>query len=264
MRLLTEKDVLRLVSLKEVRERMFTTLQTLGDYPESPPRFSMGSEEAALGVMPELGRSIHAVKIVSLAKGKGHQGVLAVFDKEGTLKGLIEAGVITALRTAAVSAAVTQLLHPRPQKIAIVGKGRQAKAHEAAFKEAFPNAEITESLSEADVICTATTTKEALAFPSALQERVHINAIGSCVSDRREIPAHIVNNAAIFCDSKERGLKEAGDLVLANVTDCTSLKELFKNPNHFHFASGITLFKSLGLPCEDLALAELILERAHA
>lgn len=264
MQVLTATDVNGLVSLKDVRDLMKRTLQALKSFPESPQRFVLGEGQAQLGIMPERGVNSNAVKIVSLAKGKGHEGVLALFDNSGNLKGVIEAGILTALRTAAVSVAVTEALHPRPKKIAIVGRGRQGQAHVAAFREAFPEAQLSDSLVDADLICTTTTTTEPLVFPSELPERVHINAIGSCVPHKREIPEHVVRNSKIFADSRERALKEAGDLVLAGITDCHALEDLFSSPLRHQFKTGVTLFKSIGLPCEDLALAELIVERAYA
>ena len=230
MRIFTAQDVKGLVSLKEVRELMKATLLDLGRYPQSPPRFPLGEGEGLLGVMPEAGIHTNAVKIVSLAKGKGHEGVIAVFDKEGSLRGVIEAGIITALRTAAVSVVVTQAVMPTAKKIAVMGRGRQAQAHREAFAEAYPEATILSTMEGCDVLCTFLTSKDPQPLPLNLPKRVHINSVGS-----DEIP----NLQATF--------------ILDHRLD-----ELLTYPKSF---SGITFFKSRGLPCEDLALAELCLER---
>lgn len=263
MRVITSSEIERLVTLKEVRAVMEETLRAADRYPQSPARFAMGEGSGRLGVMPETGDTVHAIKIVSLAKGRGHAGLMVIFDAaSGEPRGILEAGAVTALRTAAVSVVVTQALLPDPKRIALVGRGRQALAHRAAFEEAFPRAQIRESMEGCEVICTLTTASQPLAFPPSLPERLHINAVGSCTPDRREIPTDIMKRAHCFVDSLERARKEAGDLVLSGVTEATPVEEMLASPGLFRPEKGLTVFKSLGLPCEDLALGKLILERA--
>lgn len=67
-------------------------------------------------------------------------GVLLVSDSEtGALKAVMQAGWVTAVRTAGLSAVVAQrLANPESKEIAFIGAGVQARSHLAAFCDLFP------------------------------------------------------------------------------------------------------------------------------
>ena len=87
-----------------------------------------------------------------------------------------------------------------------------------------------------------------------------INAMGSNVATRRELPGELVRRAALVAvDSLEQAKMEAGDLIFAdswaNVVELKDVKRHF-DPNQ------ITIFKSLGIAVEDVAAGAFVYERA--
>ena len=89
-----------------------------------------------------------------------------------------------------------------------------------------------------------------------------INAMGSNVAKRRELPGELVRRAALVAvDSLEQAKIEAGDLILAN--SWANVVELKDVKPHFDPAQ-ITIFKSLGIGVEDVAAGAFVYERALA
>jgi len=74
----------------------------------------------------------------------GVEGNLLLQDSEtGRLRAVMEAGWVTAVRTAGLSAVVAKrMANPRSQKIAFIGTGVQARSHLDAFSDLFPLSEV--------------------------------------------------------------------------------------------------------------------------
>jgi ornithine cyclodeaminase/alanine dehydrogenase-like protein (mu-crystallin family) len=84
------------------------------------------------------------VVIPDMAEGGGRiESSIVLTDlKTGKLKCVLEAGWITAARTAAMSAIAAQALAPRHcTSVGFIGAGRQAASHLVALKDAFPSIE---------------------------------------------------------------------------------------------------------------------------
>ncbi|KAG8901944.1 hypothetical protein FRB99_004999 [Tulasnella sp. 403] len=155
----------------------------------------------------------------------------------------------------------------------------------------FPNVDVTaitmgdDSLGgvvqNADIICTATSSTEAL-FPSEwVKLTAHINLIGSYTPHMREIEDDLVRRAGIvLVDSLEACKKEAGELISAGLGDGTKpqLQQKFVELGQFvskdsvgeieisglaERARGITIFKSVGVGVQDVAIASLIVKIAE-
>jgi ornithine cyclodeaminase len=222
----------------------------------------------------------------------------------GELLALVNASAITAIRTAAVSALATRLLAREDARdLAIIGAGVQARPHliaiagvrnlkririaaqhfdsaerfavEMQSQFAFPiepveNAEGT--VREADIIVTATTSREPVFKREWISAGAHINAIGTFSPKAREIDTATMIDATLFVDARESALNEAGDYLLA-------AEEGAIGPEHIRAELGevligahpgrtsrdeITLFKSLGLAVEDLAAAAHAYQKASA
>ena len=102
----------------------------------------------ALGLMPAYLADIATlgVKVVSVFPGNhgtpldSHQGAVLVFETaRGRLLAIVDAGEVTAIRTAAVSGVATRLLaREGASALAILGSGVQARTHLAAMLEARP------------------------------------------------------------------------------------------------------------------------------
>jgi ornithine cyclodeaminase len=118
-------------------------------------------------------------------------------------------------------------------------------------------------LDGAAIVVTATSSREPV-FPStAITGTPLICAIGSNYPDRREIPSEVVERARIVVDDVEQCRIEAGDLLLAR-TDWSSVEPLASLAVNGKAGpkDRLTLFKSVGLGIEDVAVAAYILEHA--
>lgn len=228
--------------------------------------------------------------------------LVMVFDAEtGVPKAVLDGEYLTALRTGAASGLATDLLaRKQAEVVAIFGAGKQSRSQlEAvctvrAIKHAYifdlneqeENKFIDDmawnlgisiepgkasKLTEADVICTATTSASPVFSHANLNPGVHINAIGSYQPHVQEIPPETVVAAKLVVDQREACLSEAGDLL-------QPIKEGLIGEDHVwaeigEIAAGdysgresdsdITLFKSVGNAVQDLAAANQVIRNAE-
>ena len=114
----------------------------------------------------------------------------------------------------------------------------------------------------AQIVLTATSSQEPVLEDDWIAPGTMINAMGSNVATRRELPGELVRRAALVAvDSLEQAKMEAGDLLLAD--SWANVVELKDVKRHFQ-PSQITIFKSLGIGVEDVAAGSLVYERALA
>ncbi len=119
-----------------------------------------------------------------------------------------------------------------------------------------------EAVRDADVIVTATNSKTPVLKGSWLKLGCHVNAVGACRPDWRELDNDAMSNV-VFVDSREGALKESGDVILSGTKIYAELGEALagKVPAR---ANEITIFKSLGMAVEDIAAALLVYRSATA
>ena len=257
------------------------------------------------GDTPMFGLKAICVFPGNAAIGKdAHQGGVLLFSGEtGEPLAMVNASAITSIRTAAVSAVATRsLARADASELAIIGAGIQARSHlkamasvrsikrariassrldharrfatemQARFTfpiEAFKTPEA--AVRGADLIITATTSREPVIRREWISPGVHINAIGTYSPAAREIDTATMAAASLFVDRRESALNEAGDYLIA-------AKEGAIGPEHIRAELGevligaragrtspdeITIFKSLGLAIEDLAAAEHVYRKAQ-
>lgn len=233
-----------------------------------------------------------------------HQGVVLLFEPEhGQLLGLMDAASITSIRTAAASGVATRLLSRRSSsKLAILGSGTEAATHLEAMLVVRPISEVRvwsrnpahairfvdhfssiytsikinapgsvrEATSDADIICTTTSTIEPILAGEWIKNGSHINAVGSSTPNARELDSQAIAKSSLFVDRRESTLHEAGDFLIPKkegVINNAHVKGeigdvLLKSIRGRVSEEEITLFKSLGIATEDVAAAHLIYERA--
>ena len=139
----------------------------------------------------------------------------------------------------------------------------EAKREEFARQiggRAFASAQ--EALEGADIVTTATSSKEPVLESAWIAAGAHVNAMGSNRAERRELPSDLIARAQLIAvDSLEQAKIEAGDLLLAPVDwsdpRIVELSKVEARPA----GSGITIFKSLGLGVEDVAAAAFVYEQ---
>ena len=215
-----------------------------------------------------------------------HMATILLNDPQtGAPLAVMDGRLITEMRTAAVSAAATKLLAPKDTKVlAILGSGVQARSHVDAlrlvrqFEETrvwSPNKSHAEqfageigaqamsaedAIRDADVVVTATSSKTPVLHGTWLKSGCHVNAVGACRPDWRELDDNAMRNV-VFVDSREAAMKESGDVILSRAKIYAELGEAFadKVPPR---ESETTIFKSLGMAVEDVAAALLVYRTA--
>src|SRR5216117_765677 len=117
-----------------------------------------------------------------------------------------------------------------------------------------------EAVCGADVIVTVTNSQTAMLEGSWLKPGSHVNAIGACRPDWRELDDEAMANV-IFVDSREGAMKESGDVILSRAKIYAELGEALagKIDNR---ANETSIFKSLGMAVEDIAAALLVYRSA--
>jgi ornithine cyclodeaminase/alanine dehydrogenase-like protein (mu-crystallin family) len=215
-----------------------------------------------------------------------HMATIFLADPEtGAPLAVMDGTLITEMRTAAVSAAATKLLaSPDAKVLAILGRGVQARSHVEALRLVRQFEEVRvwsptkahaerfakeigakamsaeQAVRDADVVVTATNSKTAVLNGSWLKPGCHVNAIGACRPDWRELDDDTMANV-VFVDSREAALKESGDVILSGAKIYAELGEALagKVPPR---TSETTIFKSLGMAVEDIAAALLVYRSA--
>jgi ornithine cyclodeaminase len=264
-----------------------------------------------LGLMPGyLGQPrSFGLKVVSVMPGnhgtpyESHQGVVMLFGLlHGEPLAIIDAAAITAIRTAAASAAATDALaREEAGDLALIGSGAQARTHLAAMRavrklrrvrvwsrtranaERFArdeaaslgfaievSASAADAVRGADLICTLTSAREPVLRGEWVAPGAHVNAVGACFAATRELDSEAVRRARFFTDCRESCLNEAGDFLLARregaIADAHLLGELgevFLGKVVGRVSrDNVTIFESLGIALEDLAAAQEIHRRA--
>jgi ornithine cyclodeaminase len=212
-----------------------------------------------------------------------HLGAVVLHSGEtGEPLAFVNAAAVTAIRTAAVSAVATKLLAREDASVlAIIGTGAQGRSHREAIPLVRNIAEVRmcgrgdsveEAVRGADIIVTATSSREPIVKREWISAGTHINAVGSSIAAARELDGATVAAASLFVDRRESTVNESGDYLFA-------LKEgAIGGPEHIRAEIGeiltgsadgrkseseITLFKSLGLAIEDLASAAFLYEKAR-
>jgi ornithine cyclodeaminase/alanine dehydrogenase-like protein (mu-crystallin family) len=232
---------------------------------------------------------------------KFHVGLYAT--KSGELTALIEANYLGQLRTGAASAVATECMaRPDAKVVGLFGSGHQARTQlkgvctvrkielvevysrneercgqfcelmsEWCNTRVVPSRNPDEVAAEKDIVICATSARTPLFEGKVLDEGTHLNVIGSNFLNKAEIDATTVHRAdTIVCDSIEQCRLEAGDFVQAledGAVEWSNMHELADvvagRETGRKTAESITLFKSVGLGLEDVAVAARLVELAE-
>jgi alanine dehydrogenase len=223
-----------------------------------------------------------------------HQGLIVTFDPgTGAPQAVVDAGPVTAIRTAAASAVATRLLaRDDADELAVFGSGVQARTHVEAVRAVRPIRRIRawspnperlrafvdemEALHEipaeaspspracaegAGVICTVTSSPEPVLAGEWLSPGTHVNAVGAHTPHTRELDTLAVTRARFYVDLRASALAEAGDFLIpreeGEVDDDHIVGEIGEvlegRAPGRADPDQVTVFKSLGLAVQDLA-----------
>ena len=219
------------------------------------------------------------------------------------LVAVLEADRMGQRRTGAASGVATKYLaRPDASAVGIVGAGWQAEGQLEAIAQVRSIREIRcygrdrgrrstfaetmsrrlgipvrdvesaeQAVRDAEIVVTATDAREPVVSGEWLKEGTHVNAMGSNRADTRELDdAVVVRSTRILCDSLEQARIEAGDLVIPVSKGLLAwdrvheLGELVAGRADGRAgADEITLFKSLGIALEDVAVGSFVFEKAR-
>lgn len=208
---------------------------------------------------------------------------------------VVDAGEVTAIRTACASAAATDALaRADASRLAILGTGEQAWQHALAIRHVRPLARIAiwgrdreaaaglagriadalalpvevaptpaEAVRDADIICTTTAAAEPILRDDDIAPGTHLNVVGSSRAGPAEIDNALVRRARFFPDHREGVLAQGAEFLRAKaaglVDDDHVLAEI--GAVYAGIAPGrrdareVTIYKSLGSIVQDLACA---------
>jgi ornithine cyclodeaminase len=214
-----------------------------------------------------------------------------------------DATAVTALRTGALSGVATQALAPPDASVlCMVGAGGQALSlveacaavrpieqvrlaslHRASAEELrgklatlYPELDVhvcdsvSEAVKDAEIVCLATTSVTPIVEDRDVRSDVHINAVGAYRPDMRELGVSVLAAARqVSSDDPHGALREAGDLMEAVARGALAAESIIdlgalNGQYNGHQRSGITIFKSVGTAIADLALLDVLWQRAEA
>lgn len=228
-----------------------------------------------------------------------HNSVILLFDQEvGRIDTVIAAGRVNAYRTAAADAvAASVLARPDSAVLAVFGAGNQAEFECAALARVLPIREVRvvardpgqvagfaerlrghgvsdltvraasaqEACAGADVIVTATPSKNPLFAAEWVRPGTHVAAMGADAKGKQELPPALLERARLFCDLPEQSLA-IGEFQHASEAAATGLRAigalLAAGEGGRASREDITVFDSSGIALQDLTIARAILAAA--
>ncbi len=298
---LTEEEVRRLLPMNECVRLMRETFEALaaGTAINQPRRRLYLPTGAVMHQMAGAIGKYFGTKIYAVHVKHGANFFFHLFDAV-TAKplALMEANSLGQIRTGAASGYATDLLaRPDSANLGVIGSGFQARSQIEAILQVRPIDEIRvfsrneerrrrfageceeafhvpvraadtaeDAVRFADILVTATFSKDPVLEAGWVRPGTHVNAMGSNNAQRRELPADLIAQAAVIAvDSIEQSRMEAGDLLLAwsdkdwqtpRLIELEDVSSGRRNP------VDITIFKSNGLGVEDVAAGAFVYEKA--
>jgi len=262
------------------------------------------SDGRLFGVMPGAmgAHAAFGAKLVSVFQGKtarggqSHQGLVVLFEpKNGAPICVLDAGEITAIRTAAASAVATDALARKAsRRLALLGCGEQAQTHARAISkvrdlesivvwgrspdraQAFARTmqaelsipvsaagDIQAAVFEADIICTVTSASEPILKGDWVRPGTHLNLVGSSYAGPSEVDNDLVVRSRFIADSREGVLNQGAEFLRAKKAGLIGDDHIVAEIGQVlageiagrRSPDEITVYKSLGHIVQDLASA---------
>ena len=289
---ITEEDVSRLLPMRSAIDclRSAFLAYAKGDAQNQPRRRLILPTGSVLHSMAAAYGKYFGTKVYSTNVKHGAHFTFLLYDSD-TAEPLaqFEANYLGQIRTGAVSGLAADLLAPdKPLEVAFLGSGFQARSQYEAIAAVRPIAvarvwsrtedkrkqfaaatgagavdSAAAACEGADVIVTATFAKDPVIPSPAVKTDALILAMGANAANRREVPEELVRRARIIADDVEQCRIEAGDLILANVDwdRVESLAGVVASNGEAGKDRQLTVFKSVGLALEDVAVAAFVYEQ---
>ncbi len=305
--LLREDDVARVLPMDTLIAAVEDGFRLLGRQQalNRPRQRSTTKEGTVLHVMSAAIPALGVMGLKAYTSGRDGTRFMAMLysTDTGELIAMMEANRLGQMRTGAASAVATKhMAKPDAGALGIIGTGWQARSQviaasrvrpialvkcysrDARRREEFADEMIAElgaevvavrsareAVEAVDIVATATTASEPVLLGEWLVPGMHVNAIGSNWTTRRELDAEAVRRCdRIAVDDVQQAREEAGDLVGASdaglpVWDrVVELGRIVAGDTPGRAAPReITLFESQGIALEDVAAMKLAYDRAR-
>jgi alanine dehydrogenase len=232
------------------------------------------------------------------------RSMIVVLDREdGAPVALLHGGVPTRVRTAAASAVATRALAREDSRVlGLVGAGGLAREHVEALRgvrdwnrlviwsrtpvraKALADSlewdgaiEVVEDcasvFAQADAICTLTPSVTPIVRGDWLRPGQHLNVVGARPRpDEREADSVTMARSSVWVDDMATAETKSGDLMLAVAEGALTLQDVVGTVGQVLAGlrpgrtspDQITLFDSVGIGAQDLAIADLLVREARA
>jgi alanine dehydrogenase len=309
--LLTSQDVKSLFDVKEFVDAAEESYKLVGlGMAKMLPRIHLDSDQTPgfLKLQPCTSTSlkiggVHVYTVGGLGADQGIEKVVLLFNEEtGELAAIIEADLLSWMKTGAVAAVATKYLaRENAEIVGMIGSGRQARGllmalnsvkrikrvkvyspnrdhllhycnemSKALDLDVVPVSHAKEAVVGSDIISTTTSSKSPVFDGHWIEEGTHINAIGSHYPGQREVDEATITRSKVVVDSRDRALKEEGELLIP-------LRQGVITEDHIYGELGdivagkregrktareITLFTSGGIASEYILIGARIYEKA--
>jgi ornithine cyclodeaminase/alanine dehydrogenase-like protein (mu-crystallin family) len=256
-----------------------------------------GIMPGAMGAHQVFGAKLISVFLENFERGMpSHQGLVVLFDPEsGAPVCVVDAGEITAIRTAAASAVATDVLARKDARsLALLGYGEQAETHARAISKirrlesivvwgrsperARAFAERTQvelglpvavaenvrnAVAAADIICTVTSAREPLLKGEWVRPGTHVNVVGSGMAGPVEVDNELVVRSRFIADSRAGVLEQGAEFLRAKAGGLVGDDHVVAEIGQVLMGAvegrrsddEVTVYKSLGHVVQDLAAA---------
>ncbi len=310
LRILSRSEILSLITMRDAIDAMARAFgQLSAGAAEMPVRGALTTGDGISLFMPaRLGATgERGAKVVSIFGGNRSRGlpsingmILMLDDETGLPAALMDAGELTAIRTAAAAGLAARLLSraecrvlaifgagvqaPRQieairavrpiQEVRVVSKGGDSAARLAASLEgveAHAMQDPAEAVDGADIIVAVTTSRTPVFDGSGLPAGTHVSGSGSFLPDHQEVGTEVVTRARVVVEEREAALEEAGDLIIPieqglvtpDVIDADLGEIVNGDAPEGSAGRDLTFFKSVGTAVQDVAIGAEVLGRAE-
>lgn len=310
MLLLTREDVRQALTMPEAIDACRTGFIELSRGNVTVPvRGAMTTEKGITLTMPANYDDMTTVKLVTVYGGNPalglptiHSLLIAFNGDNGQPLAVMDAGLLTAIRTGAGSGLATDLLARKDASVlGVVGAGVQArtqieavctvrdikeirvyspnsaphlaeeiKGKYSAIVTATPDRE--SAVKGADVIVAATTSSTPVVFWDDLAPGTHVNGVGSFIPTMQEVDTALVQNAKVVVDHRESIWEEAGDLIIPRDAGDFAEDDIYAEVGEIAAGSKpgrasddeVTFFKSVGNAIQDVMAVKTVIANAQA
>ena len=305
--LLKNSDIESLVDMRDAIDAVREGFRAEGEGAvQMPPLVLIRTRNGFLRILTSVvdGIGYMGFKAMNKVNGTGVRYMIQLYDVEsGELLSIMDAKIITTLRTAATSAlAAVYLSREDAETVGCLGSARESRAQLEALCavrnvkvakvyspteenrrkfademsellkiEVKPASTPEEAVSGTDISYVVTNSTRQFVEAKWFSPGMHLNAVGATRPEQKEVLPEVFAKAdRIVMDMKENVIHEAGDVIDAlnsksfSPDSVDDLNELIVGKKPGRRSSSeFTLFKSVGSATQDISLAAVIYKRAR-